>query len=93
MHPLPGGRAGIGIVWGQHYVVHREQGAIGGQGLVLEHVQRRAANCTRFQSGYQRGFIHDRAAGGVDQDCLRAHLTQCAGIDQPEAGGVQVAVD
>ena len=88
MDSFPRGGTGVGIVRGEHDIVHLQQRTIQRQRLVFEHVQRRARDLTRLQRGHQRGFVHDGAAGGVDQHGGRFHPGESLRVDEVVAGGI-----
>lgn len=58
-----------------------------GIGLSLPQVQGGAGDLVRPQGFDQVIRLHDRGAGDVDQEALRAEGTQHAAIDDPACGG------
>jgi hypothetical protein len=57
-------------------------GMAGRQGLLMEYVQTGTADLSRGQRCEQSSFIDNRAACSVDQDGLRLHESEAAGVDQ-----------
>ncbi len=51
--------------------------------LAGEHVQRRTGNAARRQCFEERPFVHDRAAGCVDEPGSRVHLRETFAVDEP----------
>ena len=66
----------------EHDVRHRQQRAVGRQRLDLEDVQRGAGEVAAAQRLDQRGLVHDRPAGDVDQLAARLHRGQHLGVHQ-----------
>jgi len=61
--------------------------------LVLEHVQRRAAQVPGLQRGHQRGLVDDRPAGSVHQERAALHPQQLGRADQVPRLRVERAMD
>ena len=57
----------------ENHVVERHQRVISRQGLLVEHVQRSAADPAVHESFGDRGLVHHRPARDVHQHCIPAH--------------------
>ena len=68
----------------EHGMAQRAQGVVLGQGLLVEHVERRD-DPARFDRGHERGLVDKRAAGSVDQDCALLHAANVFGADDAAA--------
>ena len=69
----------------QDHVGQRQQGRILRERLFGEHVQGRARQVSVAQGGGDRGFLHQFAAGAVDQARALFHLADGLGVDQTGA--------
>ena len=47
MHPLPGSRAGVGIVWSKHHVIHLQKGLLL-EAVQFKHIQSCATDLSRI---------------------------------------------
>src|SRR5580698_3423693 len=72
----------ISEMWGQHCVGSLPQRMILRQRFTIIDVES-CHDSTCFQSFNQRNFIHNGAAGGIDQDCSRLHRSEFGCADQP----------
>jgi hypothetical protein len=91
MHPLPGCRAGVGVVRGEQDVVHRHQRAVMGQWFVLKDIQGGAAEMTGLQGG-TRASSSTIGPRAVLMTTAPVWHAQRFGVDQVVGGRVQVAV-
>lgn len=74
-----------------HLIARHEVGV--DVGFVAKDVQPRCRELAAFQRVNQRGFVHDRAARGVDQVCAGLHDCEFGVRDQVRRFGVQWAGD
>ncbi len=68
-----------GGVRGQRHVRQLRQRMIGLQRLGVEHIESGVADVAAGERGDQRGFVHQRAARGIDQDDARLHAGDAFG--------------
>jgi hypothetical protein len=73
-------------VRGKRHVLHFCQWIIGLERLGVEHVEPGMADLPALQRSDQRGFVHQRAARGIDEDDARLHARNALGIE--EAAGL-----
>ena len=85
---LDGGQRTLGIDVAEAAQVRRDDHVPGGpqrvfrrQRLLLEHVERGARDLVRFERLDHGGFVHDAAAGEIDEIARRLHGGEDAGID------------
>ena len=91
-HGAPGEDGCAADVGGEGYVVHGHQGVVVGYGLGVDHVEGCAADPALTEGLDYRVGVDNRAAGDIDQDGGRLHLSQGVGVDEVAGLGGQRAV-
>ncbi len=85
-HGAAGGNAAAGDMRREHQPRRGQQRGVDG-GLALEHIQPGGAQMAALQGVGERGFVHNAAAGDVDQRGAGLHLRQLGRTDEVIGGG------
>src|SRR5713226_7859659 len=87
---LDSGAAGMRC---EDHVVDGAQRRVDSERLDLIHVERSPRQVARSECLDERFLVHDRAAGGVDEEGSALHLRECRGADEGAGVDIERSVD